>query len=131
MQVQIRRLKITRFRGLEKLTWHPGRGVNCLTGAGDVGKSTVLEAIATLLSPAPGRIASEHDYFRGAVEDGFGSMPSSEAWATISSRPGAFRRFGRGLTRTSGYRPIPTLQVRACFVSGRVAPRTSRSSTSS
>jgi putative ATP-dependent endonuclease of OLD family len=69
--VQIRRLKIKRFRGLKELVWHPGPGINCLTGPGDVGKSTALEAIATVLSPAPGRVASEYDYFDGSVDEGF------------------------------------------------------------
>ena len=47
----IRRLTIERFRGIEALTWHPAPGVNVILGGGDVGKTTVLEAIALLLSP--------------------------------------------------------------------------------
>lgn len=69
--MQIRRVRIKRFRGLEDLTWHPSPGLNCLIGPGDVGKSTVLEGIATVLSSAPGRVASEHDYFDGAVNEEF------------------------------------------------------------
>jgi len=69
--MQIRRLKIERFRGIEKLVWHPGPGINCLIGPGDVGKSTILDAIDVVLSPAPGRVASEHDYFEGDVAAGF------------------------------------------------------------
>jgi putative ATP-dependent endonuclease of OLD family len=69
--VQIRRVKIKRYRGIESLIWHPAAGVNCLIGPGDVGKSTVLDAIATVLTPAPGRVASEHDYFEGDTSSGF------------------------------------------------------------
>lgn len=69
--MQIRRLKIERFRGIKELLWCPGPGLNCLTGPGDAGKSTILEAISTVLSPAPGRVASEYDYFQGAVAEGF------------------------------------------------------------
>lgn len=69
--MQVRRLKIERFRGVEDLIWHPKPGLNCLTGPGDVGKSTVLDAIALMLSPAPVRVASEHDYLNGEIEKGF------------------------------------------------------------
>lgn len=69
--MQIRRLKIKRFRGIQNLTWTPSAGFNCLTGPGDAGKSTILEAISTVLSAAPGRVASEYDYFDGNVADGF------------------------------------------------------------
>ncbi len=69
--MQIRRVTIERYRGLESLVWCPSPGLNCLIGPGDVGKSTVLDAIATVLSPAPGRVASEHDYFGGDVAKGF------------------------------------------------------------
>jgi putative ATP-dependent endonuclease of OLD family len=51
----IRRLTIDRFRGIEKLVWYPELGVNVLLGGGDVGKTTVLDAIALLLSPTPSR----------------------------------------------------------------------------
>lgn len=69
--MQVRRLKIHRFRGIERLVWCPGAGMNCLVGPGDVGKSTILDALAFALSSAPGRVASEHDYFAGAVDEGF------------------------------------------------------------
>ena len=70
-RVQVRRVKIERYRGINKLEWHPTPGLNCLVGAGDVGKTTVLEAISTVLSPAPGRVASEYDYFNAEVAEGF------------------------------------------------------------
>ncbi len=69
--MQIRRLKIKNFRGIKELVWCPGPGLNCLTGPGDAGKSTILEAISMVLSPAPARVASEYDYFQGAIAEGF------------------------------------------------------------
>jgi putative ATP-dependent endonuclease of OLD family len=69
--VQIRRLKIKNFRGIKDLAWCPRAGLNCLTGPADAGKSTVLEAISMVLSPGPGRVASEYDYYGGAVAEGF------------------------------------------------------------
>lgn len=42
----IRKLIIQRFRGLETFDWRPAPGINVILGGGDVGKTTVLEAIA-------------------------------------------------------------------------------------
>jgi AAA domain len=38
-------LTIERFRGIKALSWYPGRGVNVILGGGDVGKTTILDAI--------------------------------------------------------------------------------------
>ena len=67
----IRRLTLQRFRGFQHFEWYPQAGLNCLVGAGDTGKTTVLEAISRAVSPAPGGPASEHDYFERRTEDGF------------------------------------------------------------
>ena len=44
-------LTIERFRGITSLKWKPSRGVNVILGGGDVGRATILEAIALLLGP--------------------------------------------------------------------------------
>lgn len=49
--MQIRQISINNFRGIEKLEWKPGAGLNCVLGAGDAGKSTILDAIEATLSP--------------------------------------------------------------------------------
>jgi hypothetical protein len=41
----IRQIEIEHFRGIRALRWNPAPGVNCLIGAGDSCKSTVLDAI--------------------------------------------------------------------------------------
>ena len=66
---QIRRLELTRFRGIESLVWWPALGVNLILGGGDVGKSTLLEAIALLLYPTNGFVLSDTDYFNRLVEN--------------------------------------------------------------
>ena len=48
--MQIRHLNIQRFRGICALEWCPDAAFCCLIGAGDVGKSTVLDAIEATLS---------------------------------------------------------------------------------
>jgi putative ATP-dependent endonuclease of the OLD family len=69
--VFIRSLTIDRFRGLEHLAWRPPSRVNCLIGAGDVGKSTILAAIELVLDPRASPATSEYDYYRRRVEEGF------------------------------------------------------------
>lgn len=60
----IRKLNIRRFRGLENFEWCPEPGMNVVLGGGDVGKSTVLEAVALLLSPSNATVVSESDYWK-------------------------------------------------------------------
>lgn len=67
----ILKMKIDRFRGIEALDWNPAPGMNIVLGGGDVGKSTILEAIALLLSPSNALVLSEADYWRRKVEDEF------------------------------------------------------------
>lgn len=67
----IRRLSIERFRGITALAWHPAPGVNVILGGGDVGKTTILEAIALLLSPTNAGTITDTDYYRRDVSAGF------------------------------------------------------------
>ncbi|MFC3101399.1 ATP-dependent nuclease [Altererythrobacter lauratis] len=67
----IRLLSIRRFRGIKELVWRPGRGVNVLLGGGDVGKTTILEAIALLLNPTNASTLSDADYWQRRYEEGF------------------------------------------------------------
>lgn len=60
---RIRKLTIQRFRGIQFLTWLPIEGMNIILGGGDVGKTTILEAIALLLSPSNTATISEADYW--------------------------------------------------------------------
>ena len=67
----IYQLTIQNFRGIGSLTWRPGRGVNVILGGGDVGKTTILDAIALLLSPTYSTTLADTDYHARAVEMGF------------------------------------------------------------
>lgn len=60
---RIRKLTIQRFKGIQAMTWLPAEGMNVILGGGDVGKTTVLEAIALLLSPSNSVVISEADYW--------------------------------------------------------------------
>jgi putative ATP-dependent endonuclease of OLD family len=60
--VQVRQLEIENFRGFREFRWCPGPGLNLVLGAGDSGKTTLLDAIALALSPQPSQAALETDY---------------------------------------------------------------------
>ena len=67
----IRRISIERFRGINSITWRPAPGVNLILGGGDVGKTTLLDAIALLLSPTNSVAVSDVDYYLRDVATGF------------------------------------------------------------
>lgn len=68
---QIRRLHIQRFRGIHSLVWLPDPGMNLVLGGGNVGKTTILDAIALLLHPTSGYPLTDADYWQRKVEDEF------------------------------------------------------------
>lgn len=65
------KLDIARFRGIEALSWRPDPGVNIIIGGGNVGKSTILDAIGLLLGPTNSTIVTDTDYWRRAPEAEF------------------------------------------------------------
>jgi putative ATP-dependent endonuclease of the OLD family len=67
----IRRLSIQRFRGIEALSVALAPGVNIMLGGGDAGKTTVLEAIALLLSPTNPTTLADTDYYGRNIAEGF------------------------------------------------------------
>ena len=67
----IYQLKIERFRGIKTLSWEPAKGVNVILGGGDVGKTTILDAIALLLSPTNSTVVSDTDYHSRDDKAGF------------------------------------------------------------
>lgn len=62
-KARIRKLTIQRFRGIQDLTWLPSDGINVILGGGDMGKTTVLEAINLLFLPSNTAAISEADYW--------------------------------------------------------------------
>jgi len=67
----IRQLTIERYRGIKSLKWNPAPGLNLILGGGDVGKSTILDAIALLLNPSNAAVVSESDYHCRDSNPGF------------------------------------------------------------
>ena len=69
----IYRLAIERFRCIKALSWHPAKGVNLILGGGDVGKTTILDAIGLLLSPTNPATLADTDYHAGILKRVFQS----------------------------------------------------------
>lgn len=78
------------------LSWSPHPELNVIVGAADGGKSTLLEAIALLFSPAPNYGLSEFDYHGRNLDAGF----SIQAVLTFSDV---------GIMRDEGF-PAPPMQ---------------------
>jgi putative ATP-dependent endonuclease of OLD family len=67
----IRRLTIQKYRGVQAFEWRPSEGLNIILGGGDVGKTTILEAISLLLSPTGSTTLSGADFLDCNIEQGF------------------------------------------------------------
>ncbi|MFM0248961.1 ATP-dependent nuclease [Paraburkholderia sediminicola] len=61
MHIEI--LHLRNFRGIRELDWRPNRGVNCLIGPGDSGKTTVLDAIELLLAERQNVTFDDLDFY--------------------------------------------------------------------
>lgn len=84
----IYRLAIERFRCIKALSWQPTKGVNVILGGGDVGKTTILDAIGLLLSPTNAATLADTDYHRRNIEAGF----SIEAIVSLPAESGINRQ---------------------------------------
>ena len=70
----IRNVIITRFRGIEKkhnVASLPGHECHTFALCVDMGKTTILDALALLLSPSSTSAVSKADYWRRDVDQGF------------------------------------------------------------
>src|SRR5690348_6293632 len=65
---KIRVIEISNFRAIKTLRWLPGDGVNCLVGAGDSGKSSLLDAIDLCLTTRRNVQFSDADFHLLDVE---------------------------------------------------------------
>jgi putative ATP-dependent endonuclease of OLD family len=58
----VRALEIDNFRAIKRMRWLPGHGVNCLVGAGDTGKSTILDAIDLCIGARRSPVFTDADF---------------------------------------------------------------------
>jgi putative ATP-dependent endonuclease of the OLD family len=65
---RIRKIEISHFRCIEKFAWLPSSGINCLIGPGDVGKSSILDAIDFCLGARRNLLFTDADFHALDVE---------------------------------------------------------------
>lgn len=65
----IRKIQISNFRSIRRMTWHPSPGINCLIGPGDSGKSTILDAIDLCLCARRSAPITDADFYDLSVDD--------------------------------------------------------------
>lgn len=61
--MRIAYIQVENFRGIKSLQWAPAPGLNCLIGAGDSTKTTILDAIELALNPRSYLFADDSDFF--------------------------------------------------------------------
>jgi putative ATP-dependent endonuclease of the OLD family len=61
---RIRKIVIKNFRCFKYLEWMPNEGINCLIGHGDVGKSTLLDAIELCLGNRGNTQFTDADFYK-------------------------------------------------------------------
>jgi putative ATP-dependent endonuclease of the OLD family len=65
---RIRNIEISNFRCIREFSWWPSPGINCLVGPGDVGKSSILDAIDLCLGARRTIQFTDADFFNLDVE---------------------------------------------------------------
>ena len=60
---EIRKVEIKNFRSLKAFCWYPAPGINCLIGAADSGKSSILDAIDFCLGARRNIPVTDADFF--------------------------------------------------------------------
>ncbi|MCI5207786.1 MAG: ATP-binding protein, partial [Candidatus Electrothrix sp. ATG2] len=99
---QIRHIYIKNFRVIKELEWLPKPGLNCLIGAGDSGKSTVLDAIDLALGARRSYPFTDADFFE------LNTTNPIEIWVTLGAlndqlkNIDAYGMFLRSFNSTSG-----------------------------
>lgn len=61
--MRIRHVEVDNFCGIQRLEWAPSEGMNCLIGAGDTTKTTILDAIELALNPRSYSFANDSDFY--------------------------------------------------------------------
>ncbi len=104
--MQIRELTIRNFRGIERLSWQPTASLVCLLGRGDVGKSTVLDAIELALSPRSPAI-TDLDFLGADTTKLLEVLVTVGELSEDALEDGRFGLYLRGWQTTGGVRDEP------------------------
>lgn len=104
--MQIRHLKIKNFRGISDLSWSPRDPFCCLIGAGDSGKSTILDAAEAVLNSRWFSF-SESDFFACDTLNTITIEVTVGELSTVLKSDERFGLFIRGWTKIGELRDEP------------------------
>lgn len=142
---RVRHIRIRNFRGIGALDWFPSRGLNCLIGSGDGGKTTILDAIDLCIGARRTAQFSDADFHQlnpaqpisiqvtlGELPDALRSMEGYGAYGNWRRRCDRMRMVSCGtsrchtslLSRSLGNigwyaGPLQTIEHELPFVTGR------------
>ncbi len=112
--MKIRHLEIRNFRGIKSLSWPVKGDFNCIIGAGDAGKTTILTALDYALSPRVALTFDDADFFNQDVTQDIIIQVTLAGWDESEReireffREGRFGQYKCGLTETG---PVPEPQT--------------------
>lgn len=98
---RVRAVEIDNFRGIKRLLWCPGPGINCIIGPGDSGKSTVLDAIDLCLGARRHVQFTDADFHRVRVNEPIRIAVTVGELPTEMKRLEAYGPFLRGFRRST------------------------------
>jgi putative ATP-dependent endonuclease of the OLD family len=120
--MHIEQLEIYNFRGIKKLIWQPGRGLNCLVGPGNSGKTTVLDAIEMLFSERMNVNFDDLDFYDASpanqinITAVLGGLPTeylreNRYGMVLSGFNATTRAWGAEPLEANGFLPVLTLRL--------------------
>ena len=104
--MKIKHIEIANFRGIKSLSWYVKGNFNCIIGAGDTCKSTILKAIDYALSPNRYLSFYDSDFFNQDVEQDIVIQVTLAGWDERQPeikdffRESKFAQFKCGLEQT-------------------------------
>ncbi|TKB87868.1 MAG: DUF2813 domain-containing protein, partial [Nitrospira sp.] len=112
--MKIRHMEIRNFRGIKSLSWHVRGDFNCIIGAGDACKTTILTALDYALSPRITLTLDDADFFNQDVTQDIVIQVTLAEWneSDLEIRDffceSKFAQYKCGLTEAG---PIPEPQI--------------------
>ena len=108
--MRISHIEIRNFRGIKALSWHVKGDFNCIIGAGDTCKTTILTALDYALSPRTALSLDDSDFFDLDVDQDMVIQVTLSGWDETQPdirrffREKAFAQYKCGLDDTG---PMP------------------------
>ena len=124
--MRIAHIEIRNFRGIKSLSWHVKGGFNCIIGAGDTCKTTILSALDYALSTRTVLSLDDSDFFNQDVDQDIVIQVTLSGWDESQPdirkffREKAFAQYKCGLDETGPLPEPPSDEQVAVSISLRI-----------